>query len=263
MDIDKIKIQQAFTVVMPVHNEEKFLPLSLPSIFNLKPSEVILMFDRCTDKSLEVAKELSLKHQFYDKTKFVIVNEKSKWKFRFSFLRCFGIDMASNDIILITGADLILDSRIANHLSRINQFPFISFNYIEIPVNFTNLMQRLLSHLPPPFKSDKLAGIYFVNRKVLYECEDREKLKQLDGGEEIFLHYSIKKRYSTDYVIANTIHLRPKHSAERHYMEGRLAWMSGHRRFLKIAIVAIVTGRFSTIKGYIHERFRTRNKIGI
>lgn len=240
---------------MPVHNEEKFLPLSLPSIYKLKPSEVILMFDRCTDKSLEVAKELSSRHQFYENTKFVEVTENSNWKFRFSFLRCFGIDMASNDIILITGADLILDSRIANHLSRINQFPFISFNYIEIPVNFTNLMQRLLSHLPPPFKSDKLAGIYFVNRKVMYECEDREKLKQLDAGEETFLHYSIKKRYSTDYVITNTIHLRPKHSAKRHYMKGRLYWKSGHRGFLKMALVAIVTFRFSTIKGYIHERF--------
>lgn len=263
MDINKLKSQQAFTVVMPVYNEEKFLPFSLPSIYNLKPSEVVLLFDRCTDKSLEVAKELSLKYQFFEKTRFVEVTDKSlassNFKFRFSFLRCFGIDMASNDIILITGADLILDSRIANHLSRINQFPFISFNYKEIPVNFTNLMQRLFSHLPPPFKSDKLAGIYFVNRKVMYDCEDREKLKQLDAGEETFLHYSIKKRYSTDYVITNTIHLRPKHSAERHYMKGRLYWKSGHRGFLKMALVAVATGRFSTIKGYIHERFRTRN----
>ena len=253
---------EAFTVVMPVHNEEIFLPLSLPSIYNLKPSEVILLFDRCTDKSVEVAKDLSSKHQFYEKTKFVEVRENNNWKSSYSFLRCYGIDMASNDIILITGADLILSSRITDHIFRIHHFPFISFNYKEIPVNFTNLMQRLLSHLPPPFKSDKLAGIYFVNRRVMYECEDREKLKQLDAGEETFLHYSIKKRYSTDYVITNTIHLRPKHSAERQYVKGRLYWKSGHRGILKMALVAVLTCRFSTIKGYIHERFGTRNEIG-
>lgn len=68
---------EAFTVVMPVHNEEKFLPLSLPSIYNLKPSEVILIFDRCTDKSLEVAKKLSTKHHLHEKTKFVEVTENN------------------------------------------------------------------------------------------------------------------------------------------------------------------------------------------
>ena len=253
---------EAFTVVMPVHNEEIFLPLSLPSIYNLKPSEVILLFDRCTDKSVEVAKDLSSKHQFYEKTKFVEVRENNNWKSSYSFLRCLGVDMASNDIILKTDADIILDSRIANHLIRIKQFPLISFNYLEIPVNFTNLMYRLLSRLTLPLKRNKFTGIYFVNRKVMYECEDREKLKQLDAGEDTFLHYIIKKRYPTDYVITNTIHLRPKHSAERQYVKGRLYWKSGHRGILKMALVAVLTCRFSTIKGYIHERFGTRNEIG-
>ena len=247
---------------MPVHNEEKFLPFSLLSIYNLKPSEVILIFDRCTDKSLEVAKEVSSKHHFHENTKFVEVTENSDWKFRFSFLRCLGIDMASNDIILITGADLILDSRIANQLSRIKQFPFISFSHIDIPVNFTNIIQRLLSHLPI-FKRDKLGGIYIVNRKVMYECEDREKLKQLDAAQDTFLHCSIQKRYPTDYVLTHSIHLRPKNSAKRHYLQGRLYWKSGHRGLLKTALGAIVTYRFSLLKGYIHERFGTRNEMGV
>ena len=247
---------------MPVHNEEKFLPLSLPSIYNLKPSEVILIFDRCTDKSLEVAKKFSFSHHFHGKTKFVEVTEKSfEWKFRFSYLRCLGIDMASNDINLITGADLILDSNIANHISRIKFFPFISFSYIDIPVNFTNLIQRLFSHLPL-FKRDKLAGIYIVNRKVMYECEDREKLKQLDAAQDTFLHRSIQKRYPTDYVITDSIHLRPNNSAKRHYLQGRLYWKNGHRGFLKTALGAIITFRFSLLKGYIYERFGTRNEVG-
>jgi len=253
---------EAFTVVMPVHNEEKFLPLSLPSIYNLNPSEVILIFDRCTDRSLEVTKECSSRHRFCENTKFVEVTENSDWKFRFSFLRCLGIDMASNDIVLITGADLIMDSRIADQLPRIKQFPFISLSYIDSPVNFTNIIQRLFSHLPL-FKRDKLAGIYIVNRKVMYECEDREKLKQLDAAQDTFLHRSIQKRYLTDYVITDSIHLRPKNSAKRHYLQGRLYWKSGHRGLLKTVLGAIVTCRFSLLKGYIHERFRTRNEMDI
>ena len=242
---------------MPVHNEEKFLPLSLPSIYNLKPREVILLFDRCTDKSLEVAKEFCSKHQFCGNTKFVEVRENNNWKSSYSFLRCLGVDMASNDIILKTDADIILDSRIANHLIRIKQFPLISFNYLEIPVNFTNLMYRLLSRLTLPLKRNKFTGIYFVNRKVMYECEDREKLKQLDAGEDTFLHYSIKKRYPTDYVITNTIHLRPKHSAKQHFLLGRICWNNGRRGFLKTVLAAIGTFRFGLIKGYITERLRT------
>jgi glycosyltransferase involved in cell wall biosynthesis len=242
---------------MPVHNEEKFLSSSLPSIYDLKPSEVILIFDRCTDKSLEVAKKFSNTHHFNEITKFVEVIENNyNWKFRFSFLRCLGIDMASNDINLVTGADLVLDLKIANHISRIKHFPFISFSYIDIPINFTNLIQRLLSHLPL-FKRDKLSGIYVVNRKVMDECEDREKLKQLDAAQDTFLHRSIQKRYPTDYVITNSIHLRPKNSPKRHYLQGRLYWKSGHRGFLKTALGAIVTCRFNLLKGYIHERSRS------
>jgi glycosyltransferase involved in cell wall biosynthesis len=245
------------TVVMPVHNEEEFLRSSLRSIWRLKPSELILIFDRCTDKSLAVAKEFVSRHELEDKTTFVEVTEQNEWKSRFSFLRCLGIDMAANDIVLKTGADVILDACIVNHVSRIHQFPFISFNYLEIPLNFQNLMQRLFSHLPAPFKSDKLAGIYLVNRKVMYECADREELKQLDAGEDTFLHYSIKRHYPTDYVITKTVHLRPRRSSGRHYMKGRIYWSSGHRGFVKMALVAVLTARFSTIKGYIHERFGT------
>jgi len=47
-----------FSVVLAIHNGEKYLPYSLPSIDNMLPEEVILVFDRCTDKSLEVATEI-------------------------------------------------------------------------------------------------------------------------------------------------------------------------------------------------------------
>lgn len=249
---------EEFTVVMPIHNEEKFLPLSLPSIYNLRPNEVILIFDRCTDKSFEIAKELTFKHQFYNNTKFIEITENNNWRMRFSFLRCLGIDNASNDINLVTAGDIILDSRIVNHISKINKFPFISFNHIDFPVNFRNLIIRFLDRITLFVKKNKFSGIFLVNRQVMYECEDRKKLKQLEYGEDSFLHYCIKKRYLTNHVTTNSIHLRPRNSAKYHYLEGYFYWICDHGSFVKAILVGIITFKFSLIKGYIHARFKTK-----
>jgi len=238
---------------MSIHNDERFLACSLPSILRLQPTELILVFDRCTDQSLAVAKELTAGASV--RTRFVEVTEENAWKSRFSFLRCLGVDLAAYDIVLKTDADVILDGKIREHLHRILKCPFVSFNYVEFPVNVQNVMQRLFAHLPAPFKGDKLAGVYVVNRQAMYECEDREELKELVAGEDTFLHYSIKQKYPTEFVITKSVHLRPRRSKARHYLKGQIYWTSGHRGFWKMAVVAVLTLRFSTIVGYIRERF--------
>ena len=48
-----------FSVIVPIHNEEEFLPYSLPSVYALNPEEVLLLFDRCSDKSANVASKIS------------------------------------------------------------------------------------------------------------------------------------------------------------------------------------------------------------
>ena len=47
-----------FTIILPVHNEEQMLKRTLPSMIRLKPDEVVVLLDRCTDKSHEICERL-------------------------------------------------------------------------------------------------------------------------------------------------------------------------------------------------------------
>ena len=57
------QIWMQFSVVMLIHNEEKLLSYSLPSIYRLDPSEVVLIFDNCSDES-ELVLFISILHYF-------------------------------------------------------------------------------------------------------------------------------------------------------------------------------------------------------
>ena len=107
-----------FSVVMPIHNESHFLKFSLPTVFELNPTEVILLFDNCTDNSYEVAVKIAKKTNFFEKTIFKIVSrdEGTDFSFRPTFLRRMGYLMAKYKKILKTDADLVLDSKIKKYI---------------------------------------------------------------------------------------------------------------------------------------------------
>jgi len=53
----------SYSIVICAHNEEKYIKYSLNSIFHqtVKPEKVVLVLDRCTDKTVEIAREFPLK----------------------------------------------------------------------------------------------------------------------------------------------------------------------------------------------------------
>ena len=132
-----------FSVVMPIHNEAELLPLSLPTVYELMPSEVILIFDNCIDQSEEVAKKIIKKHdpQRHITTCINDIPKDIEHKFRIAYLKRLGMDSADYDIILSTDADIMLDPQIRNLIKQIPQFPFMSFEHFDFPVNWRTLIK--------------------------------------------------------------------------------------------------------------------------
>lgn len=240
-----------FTVLLPIHNEASWLPYSLPSVFALNPNEILLLLDRCSDNSVEVAKELAFKHQMSDKLKLIEVNDASDYRLRFAYLRTFGCSLCTHDIVLVTAADLIIDSQIAQFVDLIGKYGLITFEHKDYPVNWRMVVKRLLSGFLP---FDWLGGVRLFDRRLMFRFEDLEELKSLDS-EDTHLADAIRKHARTLYVISNTIHLRPKESIKRHYLRGRLYWSVAHRSFLITLLSALSMFRLNLIKGYIYERF--------
>ena len=250
-------ISTKFSVVMPIHNEETFLPYSLPSILRLNPDEVILLFDRCTDESYNIASKIL--SEYSCEARMVELEKQLDWKYMHSYVARLGYSQAKNDLILATAADIILDPKITSYFSLIgtNGIAFISFLHIDYPISFRNLLKRLLvgiSLLPPSHKERWLAGPYVFSKKAWLETEDQEAAKKVVRAHDTHLHKAILTKYSSRCIKTDTIHLRPRENKAMHYLRGELYWTVAKRGFLLTLLSALFYLRLGLIKGYIHAR---------
>lgn len=245
-----------FSVVTPIHNEAKRLPYSLPLIYQIEPEEVILIFDRCTDRSLQVAKEISQKFGYQSRTKFIELNQESPgWNRRLAFLYRYGYRIARNDIILTVDADIILDKRVKNYLNMIgkNEIRLISFSFIPYPYTIQFFIGKLISLLSPK-KGE--SGIHFFSKQAWLETEDEEFVKKVFRASDTQLHLSIEKKYRREHIKTKTIHLRPREKKRDHYIMGLTHWMNIKRPLWKEIIYSIVYLRPMMVVGYFHARAR-------
>jgi glycosyltransferase involved in cell wall biosynthesis len=256
---DKKRAKVNFSVVMPIHNEASLLPLSLPTAYKLMPSQVILIFDNCIDDSEKVAEKIISKYDPLCRITTCMreIPKEIEHKERLSYLMRLGMESAFCDVVLVTAADIMLDPEISKLMSQIRQFPFMSFEYVDFPVNWRTLIKTGLRFVPL-WKADRLSGIYAVNLKIRAECEDPENVKSVKLGEDTFMQQCIRTKYPTKFCHTHNIHLRPKENPGRHYRRGMSYWETAKRGFFKTVLSAVISGRFGLVKGYIHARFREK-----
>lgn len=194
---------------MPIHNEEKYLPYSLPSVYKLDPDEVILLFDRCTDNSLRLSKKIARTMNSLQKTEFYEMNDPSPdWKSRIAFLRNYAYNLVKNDVIITTDADMIIDSSIKNYLIKIgsNNVAMVSFGFLDHPYTFQTFSRRFISFISP---FTGFAGFYAFSKRAWLETEDLESEKRIPSAEDTHLRMSILKKYQIKHKNTKSMHLRP------------------------------------------------------
>jgi len=245
-----------FSVVMPVKDESKFLPYSLPSVFGLHPDEVILLFDDCGDGSVEVARRITLRQLAPDgcEVQFVEVGE-CDWRFRPAFLRRLGFKHARNDVILSTDADIVLDSEIKRFFGLVGAgvVAHVGFEVVDFPVNFRCCLKRLLEFLRVP--ASWLSQAYLFSRQAWMETEKQEGLESLEWAEDTHLLDCIRRKYRTRLVLSGCLHLRPVETADRHYLRGRMYWTVARRSLLLTVLSGLLLFRPWLMVGYIRERW--------
>lgn len=247
-----------FTVCMPIHNEEKLLRYSLPSIYQLNPDEVVFIFDRCTDNSRNVAAQLAKRFGAEDISKFYDAPEPEDFAFRIAQVKRFGLTKSSNDFVLAVDADTIVDPGVRPEIDYGNHFPFLSFAKKDYPINWRNEIKKPLTYLKILQKD--MLGFYGVSVSAQKECEDMENLKKITLGEDTHLQVSIAKKYPVKHFNSpESLHIRPRENPQLHYWRGVYYWKTAKRGFIKTVASAVISGRFGMIKGYIHARQGSRN----
>lgn len=244
-----------FSVVVPIHNEAKYLPYSLPAIYSLVPDEVILIFDRCTDESIEISKNIAQKFGNKSETRYIELNDLAlDWKFRIAFLRRYGYRLANNDIILNTDADIILDKKVKNYIPKIgkNGIGLISFSYHDYPITIQHFIRKLMS------AKYGFSGQYAFSKEAWLKTEDEESVKNIITAEDSYLRKSISRRYKRLHIQTKSIHLRPGRTKTRNYMRGIVRWKDYKKSLRNTVINSIIYLRPATIVGYLHARRQDR-----
>lgn len=250
-----------FSVIVPIHNEEKFLPYTLPSIFRLNPDEVILIFDRCTDKSVPISQKIVKYVNRESITKFIKIDRpSSEWRSRIAFLRMYGFKLANNDIILNTDADIVLDPKIKDYLNLIGRdhIGLISFSRKEYPITFQSFVLNFISATIPVIG---FTGTYAFSKKALNETIDEELIKKIHSAEDTYIYIMISKKYKTKFIRTSNIHLRPRETKKRHYSKGISRWRVSHDSLWKTFLHSLIYLRPMVFVGYVHARLNNISEV--
>lgn len=91
-----------YTVVMCAHNEERYIKAALLSVLNqsLKPIEIIVVLDRCTDRTGEIASSFPVK---------IINKDYSRWNFPYSENLELARKYIDTAYYAIVDADIVLE----------------------------------------------------------------------------------------------------------------------------------------------------------
>jgi glycosyltransferase involved in cell wall biosynthesis len=250
-----------FSIVMPVHNEQESLLYILPALFANEPDQVIVILDRCTDRSREVIEAVSRKLSYKGNLMLIEVSEDfPDWRYRVARLFRLGFAEARNDTILTMAADIVLDKKIEDYVPLIQSSgnKLISFGLKYYPVDMIFFVKRLVTLI---FPGRGFSGVFLFSKKAWMETEDEKKVKQIVKAQDTFLSDSIKTRYSTRHVWLNVVHLRARRDRKDQYLRGVTAYQISGKSLPSVFISSVIYLRPLMLMGYIHARARAeRNR---
>lgn len=250
-------MKTSFSVVLPIHDEEDLLPYSLPSILRLNPTELILIFDRCTDGSVQLALNIVKAHNYSGKTRTMLISKKFKSRiFQLAGVRRRGYALAKNNIILSTGADIILDSEMncSRTILEDNRIALISLGCMDYPVSPRNLIGNLVSHIMNKLGHPRFYGPFLFKRDKYLEVSETEEIGIISEDAPLWL--ALLEKYEMKVLPAKCLHLRQDETRSRNYARGRDYWRVAKRNVLFAFASSLLMLRPSLMVGYIHERLK-------
>ena len=251
-----------FSVVMPVHNEEDNLLYCLSSLFSLEPEQIIIILDRCSDRSRDLIEASSRRLGYKGELTLVDVGEDfPNWKYRVARLFRMGFELAKNDSILTMAADIVLDPRVSDYVSTVqgSDVKLVSFGLKYYPVDLTYFVKRIVTLV---FPARGFSGVFLFSKRAWMETEDEEAVKRIPKAQDTFLSNSIKKRYTTKHVWLNIVHLRHRKDAKDQYLRGVAVARISSKSLPAVFISSILYLSPFMLKGYLNEREKTQRKLG-
>jgi len=242
------------SVVMPIHNEEQYLPYSLSSLVDAPIDELVIVLDRCTDRSKEIVERFKqLPHRFAVK---VFVKEDRKWRSSIAEAFEYAFSKATGDIIYSMAGDFVTDISIYNP-EYFDGYDMVSFSYetrnikhFDLRAYINNFLRRYI-HTSKYFGSyGEISGHFAVRQKIWRQIRFRDN----DDHDTLFWHDFFKQGYKHRFIRpTHNFHLRPSLTHEKQLVQGE-SRARRHMNLLKVLIHSIVYVKPYVFVGYLHEK---------
>ena len=248
------QVRLVASVVIPVHNEEHMLSMTLPSVFRLKPREIVLIEDRCEDGTDEIARKIGGR---YPDVKLVSIKleHKSSWTNHLNYLYDHGIRNSTSRIVILTQADLLLDPSPIHRNLHLAEQGIVNFNEVHKGSIWTTLVIRFLSILPIRKFPGSVIALSRVN--YLQDPFGPDDLYNFDSL--IFRKFVLQKGEPCFVINGKNVNLRPYPKARLYelgmdnYRAGKAMW--------KVLLFSMTRLQPLVFAGYMHARNRTSRKV--
>lgn len=244
-----------FSVVMPIHNEERNLLYSLPSLFRLEPDEVVFVLDNCSDKSRQLIEYYARESNYKGNLKFLDVHDIPKdWNYRVAYLFRLGYRASRNDAILTTAADIVLDQDIKKYIEQFggNNVKIVSFGLKPYPLDRVYFARKIISLILP---RSTFSGVFIFSRDAWLENEKEEDAKKVFRAQDTLTFRSIRRRYPARHYWTNSLHLRSRTSESAYYYSrGQVSYQVTKRSSLFVFVSSIVYLHPKMFVGYMHAK---------
>ena len=115
-------MSKEFSIVCPIRDETHLIPITLPSMYSVSPSEVILCLDKGTPKRvIETILETAKKYNAESITDILYVERNPEYRFHQAWVRRSGFRRARNDLILTLDIDTVLNLKVKNFLDIVGK----------------------------------------------------------------------------------------------------------------------------------------------
>ncbi|MCX6649385.1 MAG: glycosyltransferase family 2 protein [Candidatus Bathyarchaeota archaeon] len=240
---------------MPIHNEERNLHFSLPSLFRLEPDEVVFVMDNCTDRSRQLIEYYARKIDYRGHLKFLEVRDIPKdWNYRVAYLFRQGYRASRNDAILTTAADIVLDQDIRKYIEQFggDNVKIVSFGLKPYPLDRVYFARKIISLILP---RSTFSGVFIFSRKAWLENENEEDAKKVFRAQDTLMFRSIRRRYPARHYWTKSLHLRSRTSESGYYYSrGQVSYQVTKRSPLFVFISSIVYLHPKMFVGYRHAK---------
>lgn len=233
--------------VLVMHNEEKFLPYSIPSLLELG-CMVVVVLDRCTDSSEAFIRQHLKKVDFVFKDSVCWVNSCAEAK----QLGCARAKELGADYILVSDADIMLDTialQKAVSILESSDYQIIVLSYWQYSL-FGSLFNRIANKTQNLFALvTRRFGFHPVRFGLYIGKADAINIEDVPSEYDV-----LQEKAKTMWLQTKSLHLRPRFDRESQLHRGYARAGLPQYNLFKVILTSFLLLQPFTLAGYLKRK---------